>query len=80
MEAWARESTGEGRWGGDTGPNMTDQGQQNEIQRGRGTRGCPQDTSGSSEDFGFSSPKSNSTLGEQSQVPLLGELEGAAFQ
>lgn len=28
MEAWAGESTGEGRWGGDTGPNMTDQGQQ----------------------------------------------------
>jgi hypothetical protein len=28
----------------------------------------------------FLPPKSNSTLGEQSQVPLLGELEGAAFQ
>lgn len=49
MEAWVGEhrggmlgSIGEGYWGGDTGHNMTDQGQQNETQIGRGTQGCPQ--------------------------------------
>lgn len=59
---------------------MTDQGQHNEIQRGRGTRAAPQDTAGSSEDVGFSLLNPTALLGNRARYPSQGEPEDAAFQ
>lgn len=71
-------STEEGRWGGDTGPEVTDEvTDENTV---RGMRGCPQDTAGSSDILGFSPPDPTALSGDRARYPSLGELEDAAFQ